>query len=157
MYCPTCAAQITKELVYCPRCGANLAPPAQAVAPPAKLSSIAWAISLSTALITLGGFGMVFAFSMFVIERGIILTKGAYGLMFFFLAIILIISTLLINQLSRVLSIYKHAAETPPRQTARLGAPLSPAQLEEAREYVSSVTESPTRTFAPARREPETR
>lgn len=156
MYCPTCAAQITKELAYCPRCGANLAPPAQAVAPPAKLSSIAWAISLSTALITLGGFGMVFAFSMFVIERGIILTKGAYGLMFFFLAIILIISTLLINQLSRVLSIYKLAAETPPRQTARLGA-AAPAQLEEAREYVSSVTESPTRTFAPARREPETR
>ena len=162
MYCPTCGTQLTQELAYCPRCGANLAPMerAQRVSP-ARLTGATWALSLATTVVTLGGLGMVFAFVAFALSRGLVLPKGIVALMFFFLSVVVVIASLLIAQLSQVISLAKEAAdETPPerkrKSTPKLDA-AAPAQLDAPREPFASVTEHTTRTFEPVPRERHTR
>lgn len=65
MHCPACGAESTSGLRYCKRCGGNLfepAPPAVLLASPnsSRLTGAAWAIGLASAVITLGGLGIVF-------------------------------------------------------------------------------------------------
>src|SRR6266852_8254899 len=58
MYCPSCGAELTLELKYCSRCGANVAASMEPVRElvPISLTTPALAIGLTVALITLGGF-----------------------------------------------------------------------------------------------------
>jgi hypothetical protein len=64
MHCPACGAEFTSGLRYCKRCGGNLFEPVQPTAQPAppasRLNGAAWAIALASAVITLGGLGIVF-------------------------------------------------------------------------------------------------
>jgi hypothetical protein len=106
MYCPSSGTELTPELSYCNRCGANLKPISnQSGVPPAKLVGAAWAISMAVALVTLGGFGMIFALVMALVTRGINLSAGGMGLIFTSSLIILTIDWLLVRQLSRVLNV----------------------------------------------------
>lgn len=151
MYCPSCGLELTTELSYCNRCGANLKATTQAGVPPAKLTGAAWAISAAVALITLGGFGMVFGLVRALITRGINLNEGGMVLIFVTLLIILAIAWMLVKQLSRVIDISQPAgAATPP--TAQKLSHQSTPQIAAPQEPVSSVTDHTTRTFEPIHR-----
>ncbi|HEX5707220.1 MAG TPA: hypothetical protein VFX96_07990 [Pyrinomonadaceae bacterium] len=162
MYCPTCGTQLTQELAYCPRCGANLAPLERAAGiSPARLTGATWALAVTTTVVTLGGLGMVFAFISFALSRGLPMSKGIFGLMFFFLSVVVVIASLLVAQLSRVISLYTEAGEEPPAKKAKRRLPKldahAPVQLEATREPLASVTDHTTRTFEPVPRERQTR
>ena len=157
MYCQSCGAELPQSLIYCNRCGANLAPLAnkvEAVVPSTKVVGAVWAISMATAMISLGGFGMILAFAITLVERGVNISD-VWGLIFFFLLVILIIAVLLIRQLSKLLGIYHwpgNAAE--PKGLKPGGQPA--AQIDAPREPLASVTEHTTRTFEPLFRERDT-
>jgi len=119
MYCPSCGLELSAELSYCNRCGANLKSTlTQNGVAPTKLVGAAWAISIAITLVTLGGFGMVFSVVMTLIEKGINLSPGGMLLTFLSLLIILTIVLLLVRQLSRVLSIPQLTASAPAQRPA---------------------------------------
>lgn len=152
MYCQSCGLQLTQELRYCPRCGANLNPPVNQAEPPNLVGPI-WAVSLAITLITLTGLGLVFAFALVLVTRDIRLTEGLFALITFFLLVVLTIAGLLVRQLSRLLSLYQKPSAQPSTGAASKGSELagreSPPQIEAMREPPLSVTENTTRTFEP--------
>src|ERR1044072_2700086 len=59
MYCPTCGNEITVELKYCNRCGANLSLPG--MAPPVVMAPVKLTVpSIVLGLTILGGLGVIF-------------------------------------------------------------------------------------------------
>ena len=149
MYCPSCGSELTSELSYCNRCGANLKPLSnQSGGPPAKFVGATWAISIAVVAITLGGFGMMFGLVMALISRGVNLSGGGIILIVFSLLIILVIASLLVRQLSRVLDVSDllvgAARSKPPTLSEN---PLQ--QIGALREPVSSVTEHTTHVLKP--------
>lgn len=146
MYCPSCGLQQTQELRYCPRCGANLNPPAERVEPPNLVGPI-WAVSLAVTLITLLGLGLTFAFILVIISKGITIGGSLMLITAFFLFVVLAIAGLLVRQLSRLLNLYQKTDARPEKnQLAEREAP----QLEAMRETPPGITENTTRTFEPA-------
>lgn len=154
MFCPSCGAEQNQTLSYCNRCGANLKP-LQSGVPPGKLVGASWAISVAVALVTLGGFGMIFGLVLALISSGMSLSAGGVGLVVLSSLIILAIDWLLIRQLSRVLDLPRA------RETATVSQPTlnedSPTLLAAPRQPVSSVTDRTTRTFEPVVRERDTK
>lgn len=150
MFCPSCGVEINQTLSYCNRCGANLKPIEPGVSP-AKLVGASWAISLAVALVTLGGFGMIFGLVFALITRGMSLSAGGVGLVVLNSLIILAIDWLLIRQLSRVLALPR-TATTQERALGEKPVPALATPLEPA----SSVTDRTTRTFQPMIRDRDT-
>ncbi len=153
MYCASCGTEVTTELSYCNRCGANLKPSvANAGVAAPKLVGAAWAISIAVTLVTLIGFGMVFGVVMTLVERGINLSPGGMVLIFFALLFIFTIVALLIRQLSRVLSIPQLPVETTQVPRTKIAEPGVP-ELGAARLPIASVTDHTTRTLDPVYKE----
>ena len=156
MYCPSCGLELTTELSYCNRCGANLKPISnQSGVTPTKLVGAAWAISMAVVLVTLGGFGMIFGLVMALITRGINLSAGGMGLIFLSSLIILTIDWLLVRQLSRVLNMPQLPSDATQAKKPELAEQVV-RQIDAPHEPVSSVTEHTTRAFEPVHRERET-
>lgn len=156
MYCPSCGSEMTSELSYCNRCGANLKPLAnQSGGPPAKLVGAAWAISMAIVLVTLGGFGMMFGLVMALISSGVNLSGGGMVLIGFSLLIILAIASLLVRQLSRVLDVSQLSGGATQSKQPKLSEEPVP-QIGAPREPVSSVTEHTTRMFEPVHKDRDT-
>ncbi|MGH9962921.1 MAG: hypothetical protein ACREBC_38360, partial [Pyrinomonadaceae bacterium] len=138
--------ELAQELIYCNRCGANLKPISNhSGVPPAKLVGAAWAISVAVALVTLGGFAMVFGIVLAFVARGLSLSGGGTVLTVLSSLIILAIDWLLLRQLSRVLDMNRLSNDAQ-RRTPKLGEMALP-QIGEPREPASSVTEHTTRNF----------
>jgi hypothetical protein len=156
MYCPSCGTELAPELSYCKRCGANLKPiSSQSGVPPPKLVGAAWAISMAVALVTLGGFGMIFGLVMTLITRGINLSPSGMFWISFSLLVILAIDWLLVRQLSRVLDMPQLSADATQAKKPKLSEePMQ--QIDAPREPASSVTEHTTRAFEPIHRERDT-
>jgi len=156
MYCASCGTEVTSELAYCNRCGANLKPLAAPVGvAPTKLVGAAWAISIAVTLVTIIGFGMVFGVVMTLIERGINLSEGGMVLIFFALLFIFTIVALLIRQLSRVLSFPQLPVAAAAIQRPQIVEAVMP-ELAAARTPVASVTDHTTRTLDPVHRKIDT-
>lgn len=155
MYCASCGVEVTQELSYCNRCGANLKPSAvQSAVAPSKLVGAAWAISIAVTLVTLIGFGMVFGVVMTLVERGISLSPGGMALVFFALLFVFIIAALLIRQLSRVISIPQLPVAVPIQKP---NLPETAAtQIGAGRVPAASVTDHTTRTLDPVYKERDT-
>ncbi len=156
MYCPSCGTESPPELSYCNRCGANLKTIlTPATVPAKKLVGAAWAISTAITLVTLGGFGMVFAIVLALIGSGMNISEGGMVLILVSLLIILAIDVLLVRQLSRVLSMPQSSSDAPAARMQNLSEkPVQ--QISAAREPISSVTDHTTRTFEPIYRERDT-
>jgi hypothetical protein len=146
MYCPSCGSEQIQGLKYCNRCGANLSP--ETTAPPAKLVSMTWALSIATAIVGLGGLALVFIFAMEFMSRGNSRTADLVFLIFFLL-VVLGISALLIRQLSRLINIYLHSSDTPEPKAAAPSQQLT-ARLPERREAATSSEEQTTRRLEPS-------
>lgn len=158
MFCPSCGAELTSGLIYCNRCGANLRSPSNQSETPAKMVGMTWAISTAVVLVTLGGFGLIFALAITIINRGINLSGGGMILIAIFLLVILVIAGLLTRQLSRVLDISELVSGAPPPRSALPTAltDKSIPQISSPREPVDSVTDHTTRTFEPIHKQRDT-
>ena len=164
MYCPSCGNEVSEGLKYCNRCGATLGVGRDA-APAAGLSGPAWAISLTMALVTLGGLAMLFVIGLVLINRGADLTPSGGIMMLAFLAVITAVDVMLARQLSRVIDVYRAgvvepAARRPPQTAERRQSELDerqPARLDAPREPLMSVTDQTTRTLEHVPRERDTR
>ncbi len=156
MFCPSCGSELTSELSYCNRCGANLKPLSnQSGGAPAKLVGATWAISIAVVLVTLGGFGMMFGLVMALISSGVNLSGGGMVLIGFALLIILAIASLLVRQLSRVLDFSQLSGGATQPQQLKLSEKPVP-QIGAPREPVSSVTEHTTQMFEPIHKDRDT-
>ena len=155
MYCPSCGNAVAEDLKFCNRCGASLGAEASGLTGPA------WAVSVATALITLGGLGLLFAIGLQLIGRGRDLTPAAGIMMFAFLALIAAVDWMLIRQLARAIDLQRgrEAPRRRPEPAAERPAleEKQPARLEAARAAPLSVTDQTTRTLEHAPRERDTR
>jgi hypothetical protein len=146
MYCPSCGSEQIQGLKYCNRCGFNLTPSPNVS--PAKLGGMIWAVSIATALVSLGGLIMIFIFAMEYMSRGDASGRSLVFLIFFLL-VILTISALLIRQLSRLLNVYLQTSDVTKPKPAKLDEPQV-AQLSGPQEPMMDVAEQTTRRLEPS-------
>ena len=155
MYCPTCGNEITVELKYCNRCGANLMLPTTMA--PVALAPIRLTVpSIVLGITILGGMGVIFGSATEFARQG--LHPAAIVWMVLFSAATLFGCTgLLIRFLTKMMTLQREIA--PPQQQPRPTFADRPAMphLPPRMEPVGSVTENTTRTFAPIYREPADR
>ena len=156
MYCPTCGNEISVELKYCNRCGANLATiPESYPAPvikPVRLGLPAVVLGLTITI----GIGIIFSSAADLAGRN--LHPAAIAWMTIFgLATLFGCTALMLRFLLKLLSMNREIKQ--PQNQIRL--PQMPAQIPGPRqqqfpprlEPVPSVTEHTTRTFSQAYRE----
>jgi hypothetical protein len=155
MYCSSCGTEVTKELNYCNRCGANLNPttsvPEQATHV-VSLNGTIWAMALMVVI----GLGFIFSGVNNLANKGLhpaALTWIALG----GLAMLFGVASLFLRHLSHLSGTAQRVMKSEPRKKAALKETGSP-QLPPSRiELVPSVTEHTTRTFEPVYREPHER
>ena len=152
MYCPTCGNEITVELKYCNRCGANLTLPATSA--PMVLAPVRLAVpSIVLGITILGGLGIIFGAASDFARQG--LHPAAIVWMVLLSAATLFGCVgLLIRFLTKMMTLGRELA--PPQQQPRPSFTDRPMvqHLPPRMEPMPSVTENTTRTFAPIYREP---
>src|SRR5262244_1827891 len=142
MYCPSCGSEISVELNYCNRCGANLSIPASATPPPAPVKLTGPSIVLGLTIVL--ALTVIFSSAVRLVEIGLPPSALAW-------IVIISLATLLgcVGLLIRFWSmIVKHnRPELTPRQSTRSSNNTAPPQqLPPRYEPGSSVTENTTRT-----------
>ena len=151
MYCPTCGNEISVELKYCNRCGANLTLPATAaplmLAPPKLVFP-----SIVLGITILGGLGIIFGSATEFARVGV---HPAFivWMVLFSAATLFGCTGLLIRFLTKMMTWQREIAPQQQPRPAFTDRPAMP-HLPPHREPVGSVTENTTRTFAPIYREP---
>jgi hypothetical protein len=154
MYCPTCGNEITVELKYCNRCGANLAlPPSNLPAPVAPVSLTAPTVIIGLTITV--GLGIVFSGATKLAEMHV--HPAAITWMVLFSMVTLFgCSAMLIHFWSKMVGGQRQSSA--PQQNIRPAFErATPQHLPPRFEHVPSVTEHTTRTFSPAYREPSER
>jgi hypothetical protein len=152
MYCPTCGNEITVELKYCNRCGANLTLPAS-VAPVALAPVRLIVPSIVLGVTILGGLGVI-AGSATEFGRQGLHPAAIVWMVLFSSATLFGCTALLIRFLTKMLTLQREMA--PLQQLPRPAfndRPAMPHLPPPRMEPVGSVTENTTRTFAPVYRE----
>lgn len=155
MYCPTCGNEITVELKYCNRCGANLTLPATSA--PMALAPVKLAFpSIVLGVTTLGGLGIILGSASEFARQGM---HPAFivWMVLFGAATLFGCTGLLIRFLTKMMTMGRELA--PPQQQPRpqfTDRPTMP-HLPPRMEPVPSVTENTTRTFTPVYKEPADR
>lgn len=155
MYCPSCGNEITVELKYCNRCGANLMLPTatttMALAPPKLTIPI-----IVLGITILGGLGMIFGAATEFARRDLH-PFAIVWIVLFSAALLFGCVGLLIRFLTNMMTLHREI--TPPVQQSRptfTDRPTMP-HLPPHMEPVPSVTENTTRTFSPIYKEPADR
>ena len=150
MYCPSCGTEVTRELNYCNRCGANLNPATNVEEQPVRLVSVTgpfWAIALMVVM----GLGIIFSGVNALVKKDFNSAAVAWiGIIS--LVMLLGVVSRLIRQLSNINNLTKPSERPAKRKKADRGE-QRPAQLPPTRiEPVASVTENTTRTLDPVER-----
>ena len=155
MYCPSCGIEITVELKYCNRCGANLTLPmmnAPTVLAPVKLT----VPSIVLGLTVLGGLAIIFGSATGLAINGM-RSAAIVWIVLFTAATLFGCTALMIWFFSKMLAGQRELAppQEPPRGsfTDRQTMHHLPPRLDP----VPSVTENTTRTFSPIYSEPSDR
>lgn len=155
MYCPTCGNEISVELKYCNRCGANLTLPATTttrVMAPVKLA----VPSIVLGLTILGGLGVIFGAST-ELARLDLPPAVVVWIVLFSSATLFGCTALMIRFFTKLLSMEREVPVAPQVQQSfndrQARQHLPPQRMEP----VSSVTENTTRTFSPIYSEPADR
>ncbi len=155
MYCPTCGNEITVELKYCNRCGANLA------LLPSSLPVVASEpVSLTVPTIVIGltitgGLGIIFSAIARLAEMHVHPAALTWMLLFG-MATLFGCSAMLIRFWSKMVGVQRQTS-TPQQNIKPAFERAAPQQLPPRFESVPSVTEHTTRTFSPVYREPSER
>src|ERR1044072_660166 len=113
MYCPTCGNEITVELKYCNRCGANLMLPATSA--PMVLAPVRLTVpSMVLGITILGGLGVIFGAASDFARTG--LHPAAIVWMVLFSAATLFGCVgLLIRFLTKMMTLHRGLAPPPPQ------------------------------------------
>lgn len=154
MYCPTCGNEITVELKYCNRCGANLS------LPQTNLPAITTVpVSLTAPTVVIGltitvGLGIIFSSIARLAEMHVHPAALTWMLLFGMITLFGC-SALLIRFWSKMVGVQRTAPSLQKRKKSSEGIP--PQQLPPRFDPVPSVTEHTTRTFSPVYREPTER
>ena len=156
MYCPSCGNEITVELKYCNRCGANLMLPT--ITAPVALAPIKLTVpSIVLGITILGGMGVIFGSATEFARQGLNWAAIVWMVLFSSATLFGCVG-LLIRFLTKMMTFQREIA--PPQQqprpafTDRPAMPHLPPRMEPP---VGSVTENTTRTFSPIYREPADR
>jgi hypothetical protein len=155
MYCPTCGNEITVELKYCNRCGANLMlPPSSLPAPvtaPVNLNVPTIVIGLTI----IGGLGIIFGGAT-GLARLHVHPAAITWMVLFSMATLFGCSAMLIRFWTKMIGMPRQSSL--PQQNVRPAFErVTPQQLPPRFDGVPSVTEHTTRTFSHAYREPTER
>ena len=153
MYCPTCGNEISVELKYCNRCGANLSLPA--ATSPVMLAPVRLTVpSIVMGITILGGLGVIFGAATEFARQG--LHPAAIVWMVLFSAATLFgCMGLMIRFFTKMLSMQQGMFTAQPSRPATINDRQTMHNLPPPRmEPVPSVTENTTRTFSPVYREP---
>ncbi|HEU4834130.1 MAG TPA: hypothetical protein VFS90_06945 [Pyrinomonadaceae bacterium] len=155
MYCPTCGNEITVELKYCNRCGANLTLPTTSA--PMMLAPIKLTIpSIVLGLTIIGGLGIIFGAATEFAKLG--LHPAAIVWMVLVSSATLFGCTgLLIRFLTRMMTYQRELPQPQPQPRPQFTDRPTMPHLPPRMEPVPSVTENTTRTFSPVYREPSDR
>jgi hypothetical protein len=148
MYCPSCGSDISVELKYCSRCGANLS-----LTPPTYSVTTATPIKLTLPSIILGltimvGLGIIFSTARELAELH--LHPAAITWMVLFgVATLFGCTALLLRFWSKMFALNREHQPTPTiRVPTQVSAPVPQQHLPPRFEPVPSVTEHTTRTFS---------
>jgi|SRR5687768_353791 len=153
MFCPSCGNDITVELKYCNRCGANLTvtynnSPATVVAP-VKLMAPTLVLGLTVVI----GLGIIIGGASSLAERQVhpafITWMVLFGMLTLFGS-----TAMLLRFWSKILNLQRQIPAPPPQNRNVTPATFVPQQLPPRYDPASSVTEHTTRTFTPIYREP---
>lgn len=147
MYCPSCGSEITVELKYCSRCGANLSlTPASYPAPiaaPMKLTAPTVVLGLTIT----GGLGIIFGGASELAQLHLH-PAAITWMVIFSLAMLFGCTALLISFWSKMFASGRAATQPPPAFRTPVQIPGPQQQhLPPRSEPVPSVTEHTTRTF----------
>ena len=151
MYCPSCGSEITVELKYCSRCGANLSltptsyPPL--VATPIKFLAPMVVMGLTIT----GGLGIIFAGATELAQLHV--HPAAITWMVLFSLAMLFGSTALLLRFWSKMFASNREAQQPPLIRPATQLPVPQQHLPPRFEPVPSITEHTTRTFSRAYRE----
>lgn len=156
MYCPSCGSEITVELKYCNRCGANLSLPSTSLTAPPVVPVSLTGPSVFLALTIICGLGIIFIGANELIDGGLNPVALTW-IVLFSMATLFGCTALFIHFWTKLVSLQRGSVESQqgPRQPA-LERP-SQQQLPPRFEPAPSVTENTTRTFSPIYREPSDR
>ena len=155
MYCPTCGNEISVELKYCNRCGANLSVPAMPapmmMAPPRlAVPSIVLGITI------LGGLGVIFGSATAFAQLGLHPAAIVWMVLFSSATLFGCIG-LLIRFLTKMMTLSREIAPPQPQPRPAFSERPPMSHLPPRMEPMPSVTENTTRTFSPVYREPADR
>ena len=155
MYCPTCGNEISVELKYCNRCGANLTLPATSA--PMVLAPVKLTVpSIVLGMTILGGLGVIFGAASDFARQG--LHPAAIVWMVLFSAATLFGCVgLLIRFLTKMMTLHRELAPPQPQPRPAFNDRPAVQHLPPRMEPVPSVTENTTRTFTPIYRDPADR
>ncbi|MDT5061767.1 MAG: hypothetical protein QOH63_2226 [Acidobacteriota bacterium] len=150
MYCPSCGTEVTMELNYCNRCGANLSQTTNVSEQPVRVVSTSgpiWAM----AIMVIFGLGIIFSGVNALARRDI---NGAMlaWIVLGSLGMLLGVVSLFLRHWSHIIG-GSQQTERPAKRNKTVANEHRPAQLPPTRiEPVPSVTENTTRTFEPIER-----
>jgi hypothetical protein len=149
MYCPSCGNEITVELKYCNRCGANLS---QSLTNTPALISVPIRLTAPTVVVGLTivcGLGIIIGGATGFAQIGIH-PAALVWIVLFSLATLFGCTALLIRFWSKRVSLARESAVV---ESKKPQPAFVPSQLPPRLEPVPSVTEHTTRTFTPAYRD----
>jgi hypothetical protein len=151
MYCSSCGTEVTRELNYCNRCGANLnTTTANDSVQPVRVVSMngpVWAMALMVVI----GLGIIFG-SVSDLARKAVHPAALTWIVLGSLGMLFGVVSLFLRHWSQMAGVSQPAEQPAKRRKPNLSEPR-PAQLPPTRiEPVPSVTENTTRTFEPIER-----
>ncbi len=161
MYCPSCGSEITVELKYCNRCGANLTQTMQSmpmmVPVPMKLTGPTLVVGLTI----VAGLGVIISGAREL--AGMQIHPAALTwIVLFGMATLFGCTALLLRFWLKLVSLQRESRQlemkkSPPAIAAPQQGFVQPPQLTPLHDHIPSVTEHTTRTFAPVYKETERR
>jgi hypothetical protein len=156
MYCPSCGNEISVELKYCNRCGANLTVPM--MSPPVALAPVKLAVpSIVLGLTILGGLGIVFGGATEFARQGLHPAAIVWMVLFSAAALFGCVG-LMIRFFTKLMILQRELPPSQQPQRPLFNERQTPQHLPPPRmEPIGSVTENTTRTFTPIYREPADR
>ncbi len=153
MFCPSCGNEITVELKYCNRCGANLTLNYDnfptTVAAPVKLL----APTLVLGLTVLIGLGIIIGGASSLAEKNVHPAFITWMVLFSMLTLFGC-TAMLLRFWSKILNLQRQVPAPPQQNRKSTPATFVPQQLPPRYDPASSVTEHTTRTFRPIYRGP---
>ncbi len=154
MYCPSCGSEISVELKYCNRCGANLSgiPTSypMPVVKPVRLTLPAIVLGLTVT----GGIGIILSAATELAQRQLH-PAALTWMVIFSMATLFGCTALILRFWLKVLSLNRESYELQNQNQVRppMQIPAPRQQFPPRLEPIPSVTEHTTRTFSPAYRE----